>query len=194
MLILRLSILRMHKISITQTILFITVLVTYKFKIEDRCRKVATLLAQSMIETDIAHELKVDQSTISRDLKVKNYHSDSYLIQQNLTWLIITNNILMEQKELERDRRSSKVGILRAMCPMCHMCQALEPSLKKGAMLLLYSNVEWSGSILDMRLHYATYDGKGDSKLQFVCNHNNNNGAFSISLQKLSLVVIWCPL
>jgi DNA-directed RNA polymerase specialized sigma subunit len=41
-------------------------LVTHKFEIEDRRREVATLLAQSMTETEIAHELKVHQSTISR--------------------------------------------------------------------------------------------------------------------------------
>ena len=45
-------------------------MVTHNFKIEDRRRKVATLLAQSMTETEIAQELKVDQSTISRDIKV----------------------------------------------------------------------------------------------------------------------------
>ena len=45
-------------------------LVTHKFKIEDRRREVATLLAQAMTETEIAQELKVDQSTISRDIKV----------------------------------------------------------------------------------------------------------------------------
>jgi len=33
-------------------------LVTHKFKIEDRRRKVATLLAQAMTETEIAPELK----------------------------------------------------------------------------------------------------------------------------------------
>ncbi len=45
-------------------------MVTHNFKIEDRRRKVATLLAQSMTEIEIAHELNVDQSTISRDIKV----------------------------------------------------------------------------------------------------------------------------
>ena len=44
------------------------ILVTHNFKIEDRRRKVATLLAQSMTESEIAHELKVDHSTISRDI------------------------------------------------------------------------------------------------------------------------------
>jgi IS30 family transposase len=40
----------------------------HKFKIEERRRKVASLLAQSMTETEIAQELNVDQSTISRDV------------------------------------------------------------------------------------------------------------------------------
>jgi IS30 family transposase len=41
----------------------------HSFKIEERRRKVASLLAQSMTESEIAQELKVDQSTISRDIK-----------------------------------------------------------------------------------------------------------------------------
>ena len=42
----------------------------HKYQIEERRRKVATLLAQSMNETEIAYELNVNQSTISRDIKV----------------------------------------------------------------------------------------------------------------------------
>ena len=42
----------------------------HKYEIEERRRKVATLLAPSMTETEIAQESKVDQSTISRDIKV----------------------------------------------------------------------------------------------------------------------------
>jgi transposase len=37
----------------------------YTFKIEERRRKAASLLAQSMTESEIAQALKVDQSTIS---------------------------------------------------------------------------------------------------------------------------------
>jgi IS30 family transposase len=40
-----------------------------KFKIEERRRQVASLLAQSMTESEIAQKLNVDQSTISRDIK-----------------------------------------------------------------------------------------------------------------------------
>jgi len=40
------------------------------FRIEEGKRKVASLLAQSMTEEEIAYELNVDQSTISRDIKV----------------------------------------------------------------------------------------------------------------------------
>ena len=45
----------------------------HKYKIEDRRRRVASLLAQSMTETEIAKELNVDQSTISRDIRVLSY-------------------------------------------------------------------------------------------------------------------------
>jgi IS30 family transposase len=40
-----------------------------KFKIEERRKQVASLLAQSMTESEIAQKLNVDQSTISRDIK-----------------------------------------------------------------------------------------------------------------------------
>jgi hypothetical protein len=40
----------------------------YNFKIEERRRKVSSLLAQSMTEFEIAAELGVDQSIISRDI------------------------------------------------------------------------------------------------------------------------------
>jgi hypothetical protein len=43
----------------------------HKYKIEDRRRRIASLLAQSMTETEIAKKLKVDQSTISRDKVLK---------------------------------------------------------------------------------------------------------------------------
>ncbi len=55
-------------------------MVTHKFKIEDRHRKVATLLARSMTESEIAQELKVDQSTISRDIKVLKELSNNYVL------------------------------------------------------------------------------------------------------------------
>jgi hypothetical protein len=57
----------MHKHTFTKRILHITALMRHKLKIKGKHRGVATLLAQSMIETEIAQELKVDQSTISRD-------------------------------------------------------------------------------------------------------------------------------
>jgi len=54
-------------------------LVRHKFKIEERRRNVATLLAQSMTEMEIAQELKVDQSTISRDIKVLKQISQRFV-------------------------------------------------------------------------------------------------------------------
>ena len=42
----------------------------HKFEIDERRRKVASLLALSITETEIAQESDVDQSTVSRDIKV----------------------------------------------------------------------------------------------------------------------------
>ncbi|HEY7081302.1 MAG TPA: hypothetical protein VH500_16510 [Nitrososphaeraceae archaeon] len=69
----------MHKHDFCGRVLSITTLVTHRFKTEDRRRKVATLLAQSLTETEILHELKVDQSTIGRDVKVVKELSNNYV-------------------------------------------------------------------------------------------------------------------
>jgi IS30 family transposase len=49
------------------------------FKIEERRRKMASLIAQSMTETDIAEKLTVDQSTISRDIKALKEMSQQFV-------------------------------------------------------------------------------------------------------------------
>ena len=51
----------------------------HKYEIEERRRKVASLLAQSMTETEIAQELEVDQSTVSRDIKVLKELSQQFV-------------------------------------------------------------------------------------------------------------------
>ena len=51
----------------------------HKYKIEDRRRRVASLLAQSMTETEIAKNLKVDQSTVSRDINVLKKLSQQFV-------------------------------------------------------------------------------------------------------------------
>jgi IS30 family transposase len=51
----------------------------HNFKIEERRKKVSSLLAQSMTETEIAQELNVDQSTISRDVKALKEISQKFV-------------------------------------------------------------------------------------------------------------------
>jgi IS30 family transposase len=50
-----------------------------KFKIEERSKQVASLLAQSITETEIAQKLNVDQSTISRDIKALKQMSQQFV-------------------------------------------------------------------------------------------------------------------
>jgi DNA-binding transcriptional ArsR family regulator len=59
--------------------LHILSLTVHKYKIEDRRRRVVSLLAQSMTETEIAKNLKVDQSTIRRDIKVLKKMSQRFV-------------------------------------------------------------------------------------------------------------------
>jgi HTH domain len=51
----------------------------HNFKIEERRRKVASYLAQSITEEQIAQKLNVDQSTISRDIKVLKILSQQFV-------------------------------------------------------------------------------------------------------------------
>jgi DNA-binding transcriptional ArsR family regulator len=60
----------MHKLNLA---------VNNKFKIEERRRSVATLLAQSMTESEIAEQLQVTQATISRDIKVLKQISQRFV-------------------------------------------------------------------------------------------------------------------
>jgi IS30 family transposase len=51
----------------------------YHFKIQERRRQVASMLAQSLTETEIAEKLNVDQSTISRDVKALKEMSQQFV-------------------------------------------------------------------------------------------------------------------
>jgi len=52
---------------------------TKKFHLEERRRQVASLLAQSMTEQEIADKLGVDRSTISRDIKALKLLSQRFV-------------------------------------------------------------------------------------------------------------------
>ena len=52
---------------------------TRKFLIEGRRREVSRLLSQSITEIEIAKRLQVDQSTISRDIKVLKEMSNRFI-------------------------------------------------------------------------------------------------------------------
>jgi IS30 family transposase len=65
-----------------------------RFKIEERRRQVASLLAQSITESEIAKKLNVDQSTISRDIKALKQMSQQFvfdLAKSDLAYQYINN-------------------------------------------------------------------------------------------------------
>jgi IS30 family transposase len=62
---------------------------TKKFHLDERRRQVASLLAQSITEQEIADKLGVDRSTISRDIKVLKQMSQLFvfdLAKSNLAY------------------------------------------------------------------------------------------------------------
>lgn len=92
----------------------------HNFKIEERRRRVASFLAQSMTESEIAKELGVDQSTISRDVKALKELSQQFIYDlaksdlayyykqcingieevKRKTWEMFRNNSLREKDKL----------------------------------------------------------------------------------------------
>ena len=91
-----------------------------KFEIEERRRKVSSLLAQSMTENEIAQELGVGQSTISRDIKALKELSQQFVFDlaksdlafyykqcidgieevKKKAWEMLRNNSLIEKDKL----------------------------------------------------------------------------------------------
>jgi hypothetical protein len=53
--------------------------------------------------------------------------------------------------------------------------------ISNQAVVLIYSNTDWSGSILDSSSDSATRDGSGNSKIFIKCD---NNGIYSLTEQK----------
>lgn len=51
----------------------------HTFKIEERRRQVASLIARSMTQTEIARQLGVDQSTVSDDIKALKQMSQRFI-------------------------------------------------------------------------------------------------------------------
>src|SRR5215217_6080051 len=92
----------------------------HTFRIEERRRKVASLLAQSMTEEEIAQQLDVNQSTISRDIKVLKQISQQFIYDlaksdlayyykqcingieevKRKAWEMFRNNMLSEKDKL----------------------------------------------------------------------------------------------
>lgn len=56
-----------------------------------------------------------------------------------------------------------------------------ENNIPGEAVLIIHSDTEWSGSILDTNFDSATIDGSGPDKIQFPCI---NGGTYSLAFQK----------
>jgi replication-associated recombination protein RarA len=87
----------------------------HKYKIEDRRKRVASLLAQSMTETEIAKQLCVNQSTISRDIKVLKQLSQKFVYDLAKSDLAFSRPRYFIIDELEKMNRKDQTSFLNLM-------------------------------------------------------------------------------
>jgi Trp operon repressor len=72
----------------------------HKFKVEDRRRRVASMLARSMSESGVEEQLSIDQSTISRDIKALKQLSQRFVYDLAKSVLAYSiNSVLTELKK-----------------------------------------------------------------------------------------------
>ena len=55
--------------------------------------------------------------------------------------------------------------------------------MPEKAVLLIYTDSSWSGSILDTSVSSATKEGFGDTRIEFDCS---NSGIYSMAFQKMN--------
>lgn len=122
----------------------------HNFKIEERRRKVASLLSQSMTETEIAQELNVDQSTISRDVKALKELSQKFvydLAKSDLAYYYkqSIDGIEESKREAWRIYHNSEVSLKEKLAALKLIVEANEARFKllsEGPSILAVKSLE----------------------------------------------------
>jgi IS30 family transposase len=120
------------------------------FKIEERRRKVASMLAQSITEIEIAQQLNVDQSTISRDIKALKEMSQKFvfdLAKSDLPYYYTQSIDGIEEAKKEawkiyRDEKSSVKEKLAALKLIKESNEARFKLLSEGPSVLAMKPLE----------------------------------------------------
>jgi IS30 family transposase len=107
----------------------------HTFKIEERRRQVASVLAQSMTETEIAEKLNVDQSTISRDVEALKEMSQQFvfdLAKSDLAYYYkqSINGIEEAKKEAWKIRKDDRISVREKLAALKLIIEANEAGFK----------------------------------------------------------------
>jgi IS30 family transposase len=122
----------------------------HNFKIEERRRKVASLSAKSMTESEIAEKLGVDQSTISRDIKVLKRLSQQFVFDLAKSDLAFyykksLDGIDEAKKELWKIYNNSKMPVKEKVLALKTIIQSNETKFKllaEGPSVLAVKSLE----------------------------------------------------
>jgi IS30 family transposase len=122
----------------------------HNFKIEESRRKVASLSAKSMTEFEIAEKLGVDQSTVSRDIKVLKQLSQQFvydLAKSDLAYYYkqSIDGIDEAKKELWKIYNNSKMSVKERVLALKIIIQSNESKFKllaEGPSVLAVKSLE----------------------------------------------------
>jgi hypothetical protein len=123
---------------------------THKFKIEGRRRRVASFVARAMTESEIAQQLNVNQSTISRDVKILRQLSQKFiydLAKSDLAYYYkqCINGIEEANKEAWRIYLDDEVPLKEKLAALKIIIQANESKFKlltEGPSILAMKSLE----------------------------------------------------
>jgi hypothetical protein len=149
--------------------------------IEERRRRVASLLAQCKTETEIGAMLGVDQGTISHDIKVLKQMSQEFVFGLAKSDLAYHYQQCIERIEqatrkawdmLDNDSRLAEKDKLLALKIIIDASQAKFSLFEKGPEILSINTLEDRVSRVEMRNNSNNNDNNDSSELQPWQNYN----------------------
>jgi IS30 family transposase len=124
--------------------------ITHKFKIQERRKQVASLVARAKTESEIALQLNVNQSTISRDVKILRQLSQQFiydLAKSDLAYYYkqCIDGIAEANKEAWRIYQDDEVPLKEKLAALKIIIQANESKFKlltEGPSILAMKSLE----------------------------------------------------
>ena len=113
--------------------------------------------------------MKVDKSGVDKKVRVILISAMIVVMAAPIILAFIVNNASALDVTIDR-RKDIQMAL-----------QDPANSVPGKAALIIYSNTEWSGSIMDSSFGSSTVDGSGDKRVEFQCTIG---GIYSLAFQK----------